>query len=235
MPNDSWKVLPHGRLEKLEENLWRVEGAVPGMPLKRVMTVARLQRGGLVVHNAMALAEETMRELESLGNIEFIIVPNRWHRLDAKAFGTRYPNAQVIAPSGGKKKVSEVIDPHGGSELLPSDETVSLVELDGTKGHEFVMTVRSPSGGTTLVFTDAVFNMPHLPGAQGFILKHITQSSGGPCVSRVARLFLIKDKRAFASHLERLATPELTRIIVAHHEVISNEPAQTLQKLAASL
>ena len=36
-------------------------------------------------------------------------------------------------------------------------------------------------------------------------------------------MFLIKDKRAFASHLECLATPEVTRIIVAHHEVI-NQP-----------
>ena len=97
------------------------------------------------------------------------------------------------------------------------------------------MTVRSPSGGTTLVFTDAVFNMPHVPGFQGFVLRNITQSSGGPRVSRIARMFLIKDKRAFASHLERLATPDLTRIIVAHHEIISNEPARTLQKLAASL
>ena len=54
-------------------------------------------------------------------------------------------------------------------------------------------------------------------------------------MSRIARMFLIKDKRAFALHLERLATPDLTRIIVAHHEIISNEPARTLQKVAASL
>ena len=36
---DTWKVLPHHPIEKLEPNLWRVEGTVPKMPLRRVMTL----------------------------------------------------------------------------------------------------------------------------------------------------------------------------------------------------
>jgi hypothetical protein len=90
-------------------------------------------------------------------------------------------------------------------------------------------------GGVSLVFADAVFNMPHLPGFHGFVLRHITGSSGGPRVSRVARLLLIKDKAAFAAHLERLATPDLQRVIVAHHQTISDDPAATVRRIAASV
>ena len=86
-----------------------------------------------------------------------------------------------------------------------------------------------------LVFADAVFNMPHLPGLQGFVLRYITGSSGGPRVSRVARLFMIKNKAAFAAHLERLATDDLRRVIVAHHQTITDDPAGMLRRVAASL
>jgi len=37
---DDWRVLRHGPIEKLDENLWYVTGSLPGMSLKRVMTLA---------------------------------------------------------------------------------------------------------------------------------------------------------------------------------------------------
>ena len=136
----------------------------------------------------MALAEEAMRELESLGTIEFIIVPQPLAPARCQSLCHPVIRTRVIAPSGGKKKVSEVIDPHGGNELLPSDDTISLVEFTATQGDEFVMVVRSPSGGTTLVFTDAVFNMPHLPGAQGSSSSTSRSRVGPPRVAHCAHV-----------------------------------------------
>jgi hypothetical protein len=65
---------------------------------------------------------------------------------------------------------------------------------------------------------------------QGCVLRHITGSSGGP---RVARLFVVKNKRAFATHLQRLATTELRRVIVAHHQIIVDDPAGTPRRVDA--
>src|SRR6266542_7018228 len=48
---NGWTVLAHDPIEKLAENLWRVRGSLPRMTLKRVMTVARLDDGRLVVHS----------------------------------------------------------------------------------------------------------------------------------------------------------------------------------------
>jgi hypothetical protein len=229
-----WTVLPHGPIEKIEENLWCVQGSLPNMPLKRVMTLARLASGALVVHNPVALEAGAMAEVEAFGRPAFIVVPNGWHRLDARAFAERYPSARVLAPAGARKKVAAVIAPVGELSDLPTDPAIALAPVDGTRGMEAVMTVRS-GDRVSLVFADAVFNMPHEHGMHGWILKHVTGSSGGPRVSRVARLFLIKDKAPFRAHLERLATPDLARIIVAHHDMITNDPAGTLRRVAATI
>ena len=46
---------------------------------------------------------------------------------------------------------------------------------------------------------------------------------------------MIKDKVAFAGHLDRLATSDLERVIVAHHQIIADHPAETLRRVAATL
>lgn len=233
--HDTWRVLPHRPLEALTKHLWRVEGDLEDMPLKRVMSVAVRGDGQLVVHNAMALDDASMARIEGLGPIGFLLVPNGYHRLDARVFHERYPKAKVLCPAGARKKVEEVVTVDGTYDDFPSDDLVSLDTLDGTARAEGVMIVRG-EGGTSLVFNDGLFNMPHAPGFTGFILKHLTASTGGPKISRIVKLFVIKEKAAYAAHLERLAlTPDLTRIVVSHHETIVDRPREALESVAASL
>ena len=73
---ETWKVLPHLPIEHLADNLWRVQGGLEGMPLKRVMTVVRRQDGGLVIHNAIALDDASMAELDAWGPVTALLVPN---------------------------------------------------------------------------------------------------------------------------------------------------------------
>ena len=233
--HDHWKVLPHRPLEKLCDRLWRVEGDLEGMPLARVMTVARRADGRLVVHNAVALEDDAMQQIESWGEVGFLVVPNGYHRLDARVFHERYPSARVLCPAGATKRVAQVVSVSGSYDEFPADEAVSLQTLDGTGGAEGAMLVRADDG-TSVVLNDAVFNMPHVRGFTGFVLRRITASTGGPRVSRVARLFMIEDKAAFAAHLARLAElPDLRRVVVSHHETIDVEPARVLREVAASL
>jgi hypothetical protein len=230
---DAWTVFPHSPIEQLEPNLWRVEGSLPSMPLKRVMAVAALSTGALVVYSPIALDDAEMTALDKLGPVSYIVVPNGMHRLDAKRYASRYPDARVLGPSGARAKIAKIVE---AAELstFPSDPAVSLAEIAGTRNSEAMMTVRS-ANRRSLVVADAIFNMPHLSGVKGFVIKHLMKSSGGPRVSRVAKLLLVKDKPAFAAQLDQLATPDLVRIVVGHHEMITNKPADTLRDIAATL
>lgn len=233
--NYHWNVLPHLGIEELDSNLWRVQGSLKGMGLKRVMTIARRGTGELVIHNGIALEEQAMQQIEAWGDPAHLLVPNGYHRLDAPAYKKRYPGVKVLCPSGARKRVKEVVPVDGTYEDFPGDDAIQLETIDGLANQEGVMIVRSEDGAT-LVFNDLLFNMPHGKGVMGFIFQHLTQSTGGPRFSRIVRWFLIKDRHALRANLERLAeTPELSRIIVSHHRVITDDPAGTLRRVARTL
>ena len=60
--HQEWTVLDHRPIQRLEENLWCVTGSLPGMALKRVMTLVRLDDGRIVIHSAVALDSEQFQE-----------------------------------------------------------------------------------------------------------------------------------------------------------------------------
>jgi hypothetical protein len=234
---DDWKVLPHGPIEKLSENLWWVWGSVPGMSLKRTMTIARLRDGRLVIHNAIALEEATMAEIEAWGTPAFVIVPNGYHRLDAPKFKKRYPAVKIVAPKGSRTKIEEVIPVELTYDEVVADDTIGFRKLAGVRDREGAMLVRS-SDGTTVVLNDAVFNMDRKRDVMGFVVTTILGSAPGPRVSRLAKLALVEDKKALRADLESLAAmPELARLIVAHEKVTTGreEAAAVLRRAAEFL
>jgi hypothetical protein len=231
---ETWTVSPHGPIEKIAENLWRVEARIPKAPISRTMLVARLGDGRLVIHNGIALGDAEMKELESWGTPAFQIVPNTAHRLDAKIFKDRYPSMRVIGPPGAKTKIEQVVK-LDATDVDFGDDSVRFEILEGTGGGEGVLIVRSKAG-TTLGFTDAVMNMQSLPGFGGFMMGLFGFTGPAPKVSLATRMVLVKDKKALRADLEKRADiAGLVRVEVAHGAPITSSPADALRGAAAGL
>jgi hypothetical protein len=229
-----WKVIGHEPIVKLAQNLWWVRGNVPGMTLKRTMTVARLNDGGLVIHNAIALDAPAMRELEAFGTPRFLLVPSSYHRLDAPAYKRRFPQLVVLGPNGSRKGIEQVIALDGTYEDFPARQELSLCTLRGTKEREGAMLVRS-SDGTTVVLNDVVFNMDKKEDLLGYLFTTLLGSAPGPRVSRLSKLALIADRPEFRAELERFAAlPDLVRLIVAHEKVASGADARAALESACT-
>ena len=230
-----WTVLEHGALEQLADNLWWAWGAVPGMSLRRTMVIARLRDGRLVIHNGIALDEPGMRALEALGTPAFLVVPNRGHRLDARAYKDRYPALRVIAPSGSRAGIEEVVPVDATYGDAPiDDDTVRFERLEGLADAEGAMLVRSPDG-VTVVLNDVVMNMDRKRDVLGFLFTTILGSAPGPRVSRLSKLVYVKDRKALKASLERLAaTPDLARLAVAHEKVSHGPDAAAALRRAAT-
>jgi hypothetical protein len=198
------------------------------------MTLARRADGTVVIHNAIALEAPLMAEIEAWGRPAWILVPNRFHRLDAPAFATRYPDAQVLCPAGARKKVAQVVRVDGDYTDFAADADVSLAHLDGTRDREGVLEVRS-ADGTSAVVNDVLFNLPALRGLRGLIFR-LDGATGRPRVPRVSRLLLVADRASFRAHLERLASyPDLRRVIVSHGDMLTDGAAEALRSAAAEL
>jgi hypothetical protein len=222
---ETWTVLPHEPIEKLAPNLWRVEGNLPRGDTRRVMTVAKMRDGGLVIHNAIALEPELMAELEAFGEPRALVVPGGYHRLDAKVFKERYPKAAVVCPAGARARVAQGVAPDHSYADAPGDDDVTLAHLPGTADREGVLVVRS-GGAATLVFNDVVNNLPKQGGLFGFLFA----PTGMAAVPRLARWMMVKDRLALAAELERLAdTPGLARVIVSHGRMIDHDAAAALR------
>jgi hypothetical protein len=229
--HESWQIFPHRPIEKLESNLWRVEGDLPNGNGTRVMTIARMRDGGLCVHNAIALEPELMAEIEAFGRPRIMAVPSGFHRLDAKVWKQRYSDSKVVCPKGSRKKVEQVVAVDATYDEALGDDDVKLAHLAGTRDVEGHMTVRS-GDALTYVFNDAINNLPRMGGLFGFLFA----PTGVAAVPRFARWMMVKDKAAMVAELERMAgAPGLRRIIVSHGKTIDDGPADTLRAVAGRL
>jgi hypothetical protein len=223
-----WTVFPHEPIEKLADNLWRVSGQIGD--LQRQMVLARRKDGGVVVYNAVALADPEMKELDAWGAPSMLVVPNGFHRIDAAIWKQRYPNVKVVAPPKGAKRVGKVVPVDAVTEDAAKDDDVKVFSMDGCAS-ETCMEVRS-GGDVSLVFCDTLMNVPKRRGMVGFMLA----PTGQVAAPRVMRWLAIKDKRAFAAHLEKLAAmPGLKRILFGHGAPITDDAPGALRKVAAQL
>jgi hypothetical protein len=235
-PLDSWKVLPHGPLTAIDDNLWTVVGRIhmPVGEFERRMTVARLRDGGLVIYSAIALDEPGMQQLEDLGRMAWLVVPGDDHRLDAKIWLQRYPRMRVAAPAGARERALEVVPVESTSPDF-GDANVQWITVPGTREHESALAVRG-ARGTTLIVNDLIANIRHEHGFSGWLLRLMGFAGDQPNIPRVRRLAMVKDSEALREQL--LAWSEIADlhcILVSHGEPIVDDPRGELRRLAGSL
>jgi hypothetical protein len=233
--HDEWTILPHGPLRELEPGLLTVVGQIP-MPLgnfPRRMTVVGLGDGRTAIWSPIALAEVEMRRIEALGEPAFLIIPNPAHRLDARPYRARYPQAKVLTAPNAVKRVAEAVPvDDSNADLGPSAELVTLAGVDQL---ELAMTVRHP-GGISLVTNDIIGNVSNPKGPGAWIMSRLMGFGPTPRIPRVARRMFIKDPEALAKQLCEWAELEgLRRIIPSHGEIIDRHPAAELLRIAQTL
>jgi hypothetical protein len=228
-----WTVLANQPVRRLEDNLLVVHGPAPkGNDLERTMTVMRRSDGRLLIHSAIALDEVGMGIVEGLGEPAFLVVPNAFHRLDAHAYKTRYPELRVFCPAPAIKAVREVVAVDGALTDLPADPLVRVEVLERFRIGEGVFTIRSGAQAerASLVFNDIMLNMDRMPGAMGFFFRMLGGKIGPglhPMLKRLA------DRARLREQLRGLAdTPGLCRLIPGHGAIVESDAAQVLQRVA---
>jgi hypothetical protein len=228
-----WTVSPHEPIQKLEANLWVVEGTVPTPGgIRRRMAIIRREDGSLWFYHAIPLDDAALAEVQAWGRPAVLVVGHDQHAIDAEPFAARL-GLKMYGPGPNLAKLRKrPLDMAGPIAELPTDPHVRFEEMEGTKTGEPVGVVDS-GGRITLLFADCVQNSP--PERMAFPLRMLG-FGGGPKVVPAFRFLFTSDRARLKSHFERLASlPGLARLVPFHGAIVETDPAGALRAVAAAL
>lgn len=209
-------------LVRHDRNLWSTEhefgwqGGLVRIPVR--MTVFRLDDGQLILHSPVPISPELRGELDALGPVGFIVVPEAHGRF-AGQVSRSYPSAQLLAApktSWRRRRLSV----HGSLADEAPAQWAGQVEsflLRGFRLHEVVLFHR-PS--RTLLITDLCFNIQRSSStvARLFFRANGMWQHFGP--SRIIRRAAVSDRAALRRSLERVLQWDFERIVPGHGDVI---------------
>jgi hypothetical protein len=208
-------------------SLWHAQQPLKFGPISLTtrMTVVRLRDGSLWVHSPISPTRELMNELAVIGNIRYVIAPNKSHHLFFLPFLSANPSAEGFIAGGLESKRPNLQRfPRIPSEAPWSPELQGFF-VDGLPILNETVWFHAETG--TLVLTDLLFCFSHTNrGLTGFV-STILGVNGRLAMSRTMKL-ATKDKRALARSVAPLLSLPVKRVIVAHDQIIDEQAMEKL-------
>ena len=237
-PSRPWTVTRHDPLERLDDNLWAINGDVPGFSpaarFHRRMSILKLSDGRLLFCNAVPVDDATLALIRDLGTPAILVVPHHLHAIDAHAFRERLG----LSAYTGEKEIERtraLLPITGSLAALPVDPAFSIEALPSSKFGEAAVVVRT-GPRVSLLVCDLILNVRHGGGFPGFLFKVLGFTGPAPRVAPIVRLRAFPNKQALRTDLMRLAElPGLTRVVPSHGLIISDDPAGALRRVASLL
>jgi hypothetical protein len=193
------------------------------------MTVVKRLDGTLLFYNAIPVDDATLAKLRELGTPAQLILPNRYHAIDAAAFAhrlalTAFCPAVAVEPLASQLTCQPIT-------AFPLDASLQLFSVAGFKTHEVVLIT-----GKTLLVADLLTNVPHAGGFNGLMMRLVGFSGPKPMLPRPVRLRVGRDLAAVGALMRELAAVDrLSRIIPSHGDIIETNAREALREASLVL
>jgi hypothetical protein len=207
-------------MRQLDSDLWVAQSPLRflGVELGARMTVIRLAGSRLLVHSPIAPATELVREVRALGQVAYIVAPNRFHHLFVGDWQAAFPEASVYVAPGLERKRPDlkIAGLLTGVPEAGWADTIDQVSLGGIPLTNEVVFFHRPSA--TLIASDLAFNI----GSSSPLLTRMTFRMAGT-YGRLSptplERVLVRDRPAFRGSLTRVLQWPFGRVVVAHGEI----------------
>ena len=220
---------PLYQLKPIAENIWIVDGPAIEMPfgLAKVpfstrMTVVRLANGKLWCHSPIQPEQTLLDNLAQLGEVAYLIGPNKLHYAYLQAWKDLYPQAQVwLAPGIDQRAHAQKIPLPQGQELTDQAPSAWTAELDQVlfKGSRFMQeAVFFHKASKTLILTDMIENIEthQMKTHQRLLYKLGDNAYPNGKTPRDLRLTFLGHKNEAKASYEILKNWKPEKIILAH-------------------
>jgi len=217
------KIYPYGPLLRVAPGLYSVKGKWKRSSLGRRMTIVQTADERLAIHSAMRLKVADLEAIEDLGEVAWILIPNRFHDSDAPWFAQRYPQARVLVPRGLSRKLGRRVRVDGTLEddwPAELDAELKRLAVSGLSIHEVVF---HHAASHTLILTDLAFNFrsSELEGrAKLFMRLNDAVNRFGP--TRLLRFMFIRDRKALTASIAKILSWDFERVVVSHGQILDN-------------
>jgi hypothetical protein len=209
--------------------IWVTERPVwfSGVRLRARTTIVRLSGDALWIHSPCAPSDAVCAALDALGEVRWIVVPNRYHHLQTPATAARYPNARVVGPKSAEARNRHVSLTMGVDDPAYIRATPELIpiQLGGVPFLDETVFFHPASG--SLIATDLLMS--------ACARDHWTSRTAAHIFGHYGKVRAPPDVRwhtrasaAVAESIAQMRALPLQRILVAHADPITDRPGQQL-------
>jgi hypothetical protein len=210
---------------ELAENVFLEESSVRffGFRLRTRMTVIRLAGRRLFVHSPVWLTRGLRERLERLGEVSFIVSPNKLHHQPIGEWAEAYPEARVLASPGLVERRPDVeFDDELGDD--PDPAWADEIDQAATWGNVFFSEIVFLHRATrTLVVTDLVENLERGTVSPPARLLVRAFGIGSRPVAAPEHRYYTMDAEAAAESFRRIRMWDFERIVLAHGGLIEDD------------
>lgn len=220
-------------VEYIPGHIWLKEYPIryAGTRFNSRMTVIRLQSGELMLHSPCEIDASTRAEIEALGKVGFIVAPGSYHYFHVASAQAAFPEAETFICPG-----IEVKRPGLHFDWILGDRPDGLWEKDFeqvlVRGNRYIREVafyHIPS--KTLILVDVLENITEKTGGVNWLLrfwwKAVFRMWNNPKPAPEYQMGW-KDKKAAGKSLSRILDWNFERIILAHGDLVEENPRETL-------
>ena len=196
------------------------------------MTVVRLRDGSLWVHSPISPTPDLIDGLKSLGAVRYVVAPNKSHHLFFLAFLDAHPDAQGFISAGLELKRPDLSRFQHIPRDAPWTSEIQGFFIEGLPILNETVWFHVDSG--TLILTDLLFCFAESNRGIAALVSKLLGVYGKLGMSRTMKL-AVKDKRALASSVLPLLSLPVQRVVVAHDQIVEEQPQQELKEAFAWL
>ena len=221
--------MPMALHELVPNRIWHAQQRLHFGPIEiqTRMTVIRLRDGALWVHSPIDPTPSLVAELSSLGDVRYVLAPNRTHHLFFRRFLKSFPQATGFVAPGLAKKVNDLSQ----YAVIPTpgpwrDELRSWF-IDGLPVLSETVWFHEDTG--TLLLTDLLFSFGTNNTGLAKLVAKLLGVYDRLGMSLTMKL-MTKDKQALRRSIEPLLLLPIQRVVLAHDQVIHEQPMVKLRE-----
>ncbi|MEO0952649.1 MAG: DUF4336 domain-containing protein [Pseudomonadota bacterium] len=216
----------------VDGKIWHSTHEVKFGPIKMNTraTFVRLSDGSIWVHSPVPLDELDVAKLARLGEVKFVVAPNKTHHIFFEGFIAQFPGAKgFVAPGLATKEpgLSCFATLDADANRLWSEDFDSVF-VDGLP--VLNETVWFHRGTGTLLLADLLFSFAPRSFGMTQLVARLLGVYDRLAMSRTMK-FMVKDRANFKLSIDQILSWPIERIILAHDRIIEDD-AQT-QLIAA--